>query len=402
MTSSRAITLACSLGLLAFTSVADAGENSIRIGVLTDLSSFAASSMGPGSVLATKLAVEDFGGKVLGKPVEVIQADMQSKPDLAVQIARRWYESENVDLIVDVPASAGAIAIQGIATQNKKLFLATVAATPELTGKSCSPYAIHWGTDTVALARGPVTALAAEGVKTWFLLMPDYALGKDLVAYAQPVIEQLGGKVLETVYYPTNTTDYAQYLLRARASGADVIGTGGVGLDLTTQIKQAVEFGILQASSKTRLAAFVLNLSDVHAVGLQTMGGVWMMQEFYWDRDDVTRAYAKKFFAQFNKMPNYTQSANYSAVTAYLKTMEELRSDDPAKIVARMKETPQLRFGKPSTVRADGRAMYDLQMYRIKTPEESKAPWDYLKPVTSIQGDKIFLPPNPQLCSLVK
>ena len=276
----------------ALTGVAAAGEQSVKIGVLTDLTSFASTAMGPGSVLAGQLAVEHFGGKVLGKPVELISADMQSKPDLAVQIAHRWYEAENVDLIVDVPASAAAIAIQAMATQDNKMFMATVAATPVLTLKGCSPNAVHWVNNTSSLARAPVSALMVEGAKTWFLIMPDYQLGKDLVAEATPLIEKLGGKVLDVVYFPTSSGDFSQYLLRAQASGADVIGVGAVGLDLSNLMKQAVEFNIVP-SSKPRLAAFILNLSDVHAVGLQTMQGVYVMQEYYWDRNDAMRAFAK-------------------------------------------------------------------------------------------------------------
>jgi branched-chain amino acid transport system substrate-binding protein len=203
--------------LAALTGVATAGEKSVKIGVLTDLTSFASTAMGPGSVLAGQLAVEHFGGKVLGKPVELISADMQSKPDLAVQIARRWYEAENVDLIVDVPASAAAISIQAMATEKDRMFMATVAATPVLTLKGCSPNAVHWVNNTSSLARSPVSALMADGAKTWFLIMPDYQIGKDLVAEATPFIEQLGGKVLDVVYFPTGTGDFTQYLLRAQA-----------------------------------------------------------------------------------------------------------------------------------------------------------------------------------------
>jgi branched-chain amino acid transport system substrate-binding protein len=238
---------------------------------------------------------------------------MQSKPDLAVQIAHRWYEAQNFDLIVDVPASAAAIAIQAMATQDNKMFMATVAATPVLTLKGCSPNAVHWVNNTSSLARAPVSALMAEGAKTWFLIMPDYQLGKDLVAEATPLIEKLGGKVLDVVYFPTSSGDFSQYLLRAQASGADVIGVGAVGLDLSNLMKQAVEFNIVP-SSKPRLAAFILNLSDVHAVGLQTMQGVYVMQEYYWDRNDGMRAFAKAFFAKSNRMPNFTHSSDYSAI----------------------------------------------------------------------------------------
>ena len=386
---------------LAWSGVALAGPNTIKIGVLTDLTSFASAAMGPGSVLATQIAVEDFGAKVLGKTIEVISADMQSKPDLAVQIARRWYEAEGVDVIVDVPASAAAITIQGMATEMNKMFLGTVAATSELTNKACSPNAIHWVTDTPAMARGPVSALAADGAKTWFLLMPDYQLGKDLANAATPLVQSLGGKVLDTVYYPTNTTDYAQYLLRAQGSGADVIATGGVGLDLTNQIKQAAEFGVLQ-SGKQKFAALVMNLSDVHAVGLKTMQGLYIMQETYWDRDDTTRAFAKKFFAKSQKMPNFTHASDYSATLAYLKAVEAAGTDDPKTVVATMKKGGVLKFGKPAVVRQDGRTLFDVQMYRVKKPEDSKYPWDYLQKVSDIGQDKLFSAPNPQTCALVK
>jgi branched-chain amino acid transport system substrate-binding protein len=385
----------------ALTGVATAGEQSVKIGVLTDLTSFASTAMGPGSVLAGQLAVEHFGGKVLGKPVELISADMQSKPDLAVQIAHRWYEAENVDLIVDVPASAAAIAIQAMATQDNKMFMATVAATPVLTLKGCSPNAVHWVNNTSSLARAPVSALMAEGAKTWFLIMPDYQIGKDLVSEATPLIEKLGGKVLDVVYFPTGSGDFSQYLLRAQASGADVIGVGAIGLDLSNLMKQAVEFNILP-SSKPRLAAFVLNLSDVHALGLQTMQGVYVMQEYYWDRNDPMRAFAKAFFAKSNRMPNFTHSSDYSAIMAYLKTIQDIGSDDPKKIVARMKEVGAPRWGTQVKVRQDGRVLFPADLYRVKAPSESKGPWDYLQQVSAIPEDQMFLPPDPSQCALLQ
>ena len=385
----------------ALTSVAAAGEKSIKIGVLTDLTSFASTAMGPGSVLAGQLAVEHFGGKVLDKPVELISADMQSKPDLAVQIAHRWYEAENVDLIVDVPASAAAIAIQAMATQDNKLFMATVAATPVLTLKGCSPNAVHWVNNTSSLARAPVSALMAEGAKTWFLIMPDYQIGKDLVVEATPLIEKLGGKVLDVVYFPTGSVDFSQYLLRAQASGADVIGVGAIGLDLSNLMKQAVEFNILP-SSKPRLAAFVLNLSDVHALGLQTMQGVYVMQEYYWNRNDPMRAFAKAFFAKSNRMPNFTHSSDYSAITAYLKTVADIGTDDPKKVVARMKDVGAPRWGTQVKVRQDGRVLFGADLYRVKAPSESREPWDYLQQVAAIPEDQMFLPPDPSQCSLLR
>jgi branched-chain amino acid transport system substrate-binding protein len=382
-------------------SPADAGEKVLRIGVLTDLSSFAETSMGRGSVAATQIAVQDFGGSVLGKPIEVISADMQSKPDLAVTLARHWYDVDDVDVIVDVPASAGALAIQPMALEKHKLFIATVAATSELTGKACSPTGIHWGTDTAGTARGVVDALAQGGAKSWFFLMPDFAVGKSVAAFARTAVEANGGKVLQTVFFPPNNSEYAQFLLEAQQSGADVIGLGGIGLDLVAAIKQAVEFHILP-SSRQKLAAFLMNLSDVHAVGLETVQGVRLVQDFYWDTNDETRAFAKKFFALRQKMPNNTQAANYSGVLAYLNAVKGAGTDDPATVVARMKSGPLDHFGEKATLRADGRAIFDVGLYRVKAPSESKYPWDYLALEQTIPGDRIFLPLADSACPLVK
>jgi branched-chain amino acid transport system substrate-binding protein len=386
---------------LAASASAWAGEKSIKIGVLTDLTSFASTSMGPGSVVAGELAAKDFGGTVLGKPIEVISADMQSKPDLAVQIATKWYDEEGVDLIIDVPASAAALTIQRMALEKHRLFLPTVAATTDLTGKFCSPQGIHWGMDTAAYSRGLVNALAAGGAKSWFQIMPDFAVGKSTAENANRMIEASGGKVLQTVYHPTNSTDYSSYLLQAQQSGADVIGVGSIGLDLTTLIKQAVEFGILP-SSKQKLASFLGGLSDVDAVGLKTMQNVLLVQNFYWDQNDETRAFAKEFFAIRKKMPNFTHASDYSGTLAYLTAVKEAGSDDPAKVVAQMRAHPAPMFGQKVTVREDGRVIYDVSLYRVKSPEESKYPWDYLQLVRTSSGDKNFLSLAENGCPNVK
>ena len=401
MTASRSLGVVAALAALAFIGTAQAGEKSIKIGVLTDLTSFASTSMGPGSVVATQLAAKDFGGSVLGKPIEVISADMQSKPDLAVSLARQWYDTEGVDVIVDVPASAAALAIQAMALEKHKMFLPTVAATSELTGKSCSPLGVHWGIDTAATSRTLVNALAQDGAKSWFLLMPDFAVGKALAAVADPMIKAGGGKVAGTVFFPTNSSDFANYLVTAQNSGADVIGNGAIGLDLSTSIKQAVEFGILP-SSKQRLVAFLANLTDIDAVGLKTMQGVYVMQDFYWDQNDTTRAFAKEFIAIHKKMPNFTQAANYSGVTAYLTAVKEAGSDDPAKVVAKMREHPMKRFAGTAVLRPDGLVVDSVGLYRVKSPAESKGPWDYLKLVRTLEGDQVFTPLKDSECPLVK
>jgi branched-chain amino acid transport system substrate-binding protein len=382
-------------------SSAMAGEKTIKVGVLTDLTSFASSSMGEGSVVSTQIAAKDFGGEVIGKKIEVISADMQSKPDLAVQIATQWYDNEGVDLIVDVPASAAAITIQRMAYEKHKFFMATVAATTELTGKSCSPTGVQWGLDTAAQSRGLIRALAAEGAKTWFFIMPDFFVGKSLAAVGAPAVEQSGGKLLGTVYHPTNSTDYAQYLLQAQQSGADVIAAGSIGSDLSTLMKQATEFGILN-SGKQKLAAFLMQLSDVEAVGLATSKGVYIVQDFYWDDNDITRAFSKKFFAIRNKEPNATQAVNYSGVTAYLTAVKEAGTEDPEKVVAQMRKHPMDKFGEKVTLREDGRLIDQVGLYQIKSPAESKGPYDDMKLVRRIPGDQIFLSLADSQCPLVK
>ena len=375
-----------------------AGEKSITIGVLTDLTSFASRSAGQGSVDAVKIAVSDFGGKVLGKPVEVMAADMQSKPDLAVEIARRWYERENVDLIVDVPNSAGALAIRGLATASKRVFIPTIAASAAITAQGCSPFTIHWVVNSTAIARAFVNALSEDGARTWFLLMPDYAIGKAFAADARRYIESVGGRVVDTVFFPVNSGDFSQFVLRAQASGADAIATGAIGTDLSNLIRQAHEFGVLP-SSKQRLAAFVITVSEIHGTGLDTMQGVWAMQDFYWDQNADTRAFARRFFAIEHRMPDFTHAGNYSAVTAYLNAVQAAGTDDAATVVARLKHGTVSRFGVPSTIRADGRAIFDVELYRVKSPAESKGPWDVLKPVRTIDAGKIFDAISPQ-CDL--
>jgi branched-chain amino acid transport system substrate-binding protein len=393
--------LGAAMSLALATGPAGAGEKVIKVGVLTDLSSFASTSMGEGSVVSSQLAAKNFGGEVIGKKIEVISADMQSKPDLAVQIATQWYDNEGVDLIVDVPASAAAITIQRMAYEKHHLFLATVAATTELTGKSCSPTGVHWGMDTAAESRGLINAMAQEGAKSWFFIMPDFFVGKSLAAVGEPMVKASGGTLIETIYHPTNSTDYAQYLLRAQQSGADVIGVGSIGLDLNTLIKQATEFGIL-ASKKQKLGAFLAQLSDVDAVGLATMQGVYIDQDFYWDDNEETRAFSKQYFEIRHKMPNATQATNYSGVTAYLTAVKEAGSDDPVKVVAKMREHPMTKFGEKVTLRADGRVINSVGLYQVKSPAESKAPWDYLKLVRKIPGDQSFLSMDVGGCPLVK
>jgi len=372
----------------------------VRVGVLTDLTSFASTSMGEGSVVASQIAAQDFGGEVIGKKIEVISADMQSKPDLATQIATQWYDTGGVDVIVDVPASAAAITIQRMAYEKHKLFLATVAATTALTGAACTPTGVQWGMDTAAESSTPINALAQEGVKSWFFIMPDFAVGKSLAAVGEKMVQRTGGKLVGTVYHPTNSTDFAQYLLQAQQSGADAIGVGSIGLDLSNLLKQATEFGVI--GSKQKLSAFLMQLSDIDAVGLQTTQGVYTEQDFYWDDNAETRAFAKKFYAVRHKMPNATQAVNYSGLMAYFTAIKEAGTDDPVKVVAQMRAHPMKKFGETVHLREDGRLIDSIGLYQIKSPAESKGQWDYLKPVRRIPGDQVFLSLAEGGCPLVK
>jgi len=399
--SNKLLAVLAGIAAAALASGAQAGDKELTIGVLTDLSSFAASSMGPGSVVATKLAVQDFGGSVLGKPIKVIQADMQSRPDLAVQLAQHWYDVDGVDVIVDVPASAAALTIQRMAYEKHKMFLATVAATSELTGKACTPISVQWAIDSVGTTGGMVAAMKQENVRNWFLIMPDYAIGKAMASAASAAVMRTGGKVVQTIFFPPNSTEYSQYLLGAQSSGADVIGVGAIGKDLVNLVKQAGEFHILP-SSKQRLAAFLMNLSDVDAIGLKTLDGVLVVQDFYWDTNDDTRAFGKKFFAVHHKMPNFTQAANYSGVIAYLSAVKAVGSDDPVKAVAYLKSHKFDHLGETATVREDGRAMFDVGLYQVKSPAESKYPWDYLKLMRTIPAADAFIPLSQSTCPLVK
>jgi branched-chain amino acid transport system substrate-binding protein len=394
----RAMILGAALALAAWP--AWAGDTVVRVGVLTDLTSFASTSMGEGSVVASELAAKNFRGSVIGKKIEVISADMQSKPDLATQIATQWYDTGGVDVIVDVPASAAAITIQRMAYERHKLFIATVAATTELTGKACTPTGVQWGMDTAAQSSSLVDALSEEGAKTWFFIMPDFFVGKSLAAVGTQMVQKSGGKLLGTVFHPTNSTDYAQFLLQAQQSGAAAIGIGSIGLDLSTLLKQATEFGIV--GSKQKFGAFLMQLSDIQAVGLQTTKGVYLEQDFYWNDNEETRAFAREFYAVRNKMPNATQAANYSGLMAYFNAVKAAGSDDPVKVVAWMKSHPMKKFGETVHLREDGRLIDDIGLYQIKQPSESKEPWDYLKRVRTIPGSRAYLSLSEGGCPLAK
>jgi branched-chain amino acid transport system substrate-binding protein len=381
---------------------AQISDGIVKIGVLSDMSSLYTDIAGAGSVVAAKMAVEDSGIEKRGYKVEVVSADHLNKPDVGSSIARQWYDTDKVDVIVDVPTSSIALAINEITKEKKKVFLVSGAASSDLTGKACSPNTIHWTYDTWMLANGTGGAIVKTGGDTWYFLTADYAFGLALERDTEAVVLKSGGKVLGKVRHPLNAQDFSSYLLQAQASKAKVIGLANAGGDTTNAIKQAAEFGIVKGGQS--LAGLLVFLSDIHALGLPTAQGLIVTNTFYWDTNDQTRAWAKRF-AGLNggKYPTMVHAGVYSAVTHYFKAVEALKSDDGTKVVAKMKEMPtdDPLFGK-GTIRADGRKIHPAYLVEVKKPSESKGPYDYYKVRTTIPADQAFRPMADGGCPLVK
>lgn len=389
--------------VLANSAVAQMTDGVVKIGVLNDQSGLYADLSGQGSVLAAKLAVEDFGGKVDGTPIEVIFADHQNKPDVGSNIARQWFDVDKVDVIVDVPTSSVALAINEVTKGKNKVFLVSGAAASDLTGKACSPNTIHWTYDTWSLANGTGKAVVKSGGDTWFFLTADYAFGHALERDVTAVVKANGGKVLGSVRHPLNASDFSSFLLQAQASKAKVIGLANAGGDTINSIKAAAEFGIVKGGQK--LAGLLVFINDIHALGLKVSQGLQLTSAFYWDRDDKTRAWSKRFSDRMNgRQPSMVQGGVYSAVLHYLKAVQSLKSDADGKaVVAKMKQMPtdDPIFGKGS-VRIDGRKIHPMYLYEVKSPAESKKPWDYYKLVREIPAGEAFRPLSEGECPLAK
>jgi branched-chain amino acid transport system substrate-binding protein len=381
---------------------AQISDNVIKIGVLSDMSSLYTDLAGAGSVVAARMAVEDSGIEKRGYKVEMISADHQNKPDVGSAIARQWYDTDKVDVIVDVPNSGVALAVNQITRDKGKAFLVSGAASSDLTGKACSPNTIHWTYDTWMLANGTGGAIVKTGGDTWFFLTADYAFGQALERDTEAVVLKSGGKVLGKVRHPLNTQDFSSFLLQAQASKAKIIGLANAGGDTTNSIKQAAEFGIVKGGQN--LAGLLVFLTDVHALGLPTAQGLILTSTFYWDQNDQSRAFAKRFAERDKGIhPTMVHAGVYSAVLHYLKAVEALKSDDGTKVIAKMKETPtdDPLFGK-GTIRADGRKIHPAYLVEVKKPSESKGPWDYYKVRATIPADQAFRPINQGECPLVK
>jgi branched-chain amino acid transport system substrate-binding protein len=374
----------------------------IKIGVLNDQSSLYADLAGQGSVVAARMALEDYGAEKKGMKVEIVSADHQNKPDVGSQIARQWFDADKVDVIVDVPNSGVALALNQIAKDKGKALLVSGAATADLTGKACSPNTIHWTYDTWALANGTGNAIVKTGGDSWFFLTADYAFGHALERDTEAVVTKAGGKVLGKVRHPLNNQDFSSFLLQAQASKAKIIGLANAGGDTTNAIKQGAEFGIVRGGQN--FAGLLVFITDVHALGLPTAQGLIMTETFYWDLNDRTRAFAKRFSALDRGIhPTMIHAGVYSAVTHYLKAVEALKTDDGSKVIAKMKETPtdDPLFGK-GTIRPDGRKVHPAYLFEVKKPNESKGAWDYYKLRATIPAEQAFRPVDQGDCPLVK
>jgi branched-chain amino acid transport system substrate-binding protein len=379
-----------------------AQQISIKAGVLNDRSGLYADLSGEGSVIAARLAVEDFKAAEKGIKVEIVSADHQNKPDVGSTIARQWYDQDGVDLILDVPTSSVALAVNQITREKNKIMINSGAASSDLTGKACSPNTVHWTYDTYALAQGTGGAMTKAGGDSWFFLTADYAFGHALERDTAAVVTKAGGKVVGAVRTPFPGTDFSSFLLQAQASKAKVIGLANAGGDTINSIKQAGEFGITAGGQK--LAGLLVFASDVHALGLQTAQGLVLTEAFYWDKDDGTRAWSERF-AKLNggKKPTMVQAGVYSGMLHYLKAVEAAKSKDAPVVMAKMKEMPtdDPLFGKGS-IRPDGRKMHDMYLFEVKKPSESKGPWDYYKQVAVLKADDAFKPLAESECPLVK
>lgn len=396
-------TLAASLAICGSTAVhAQISGDVVKIGVLTDMSGIVSDATGEGSVVAAQLAAEEFGNRVAGKPVQIVFADHQLKPDVGANIARKWFEQEGVDAIADVPNSAVALAVQEVARSRSRIMLFSSPGTTALTNQFCSPTSIAWTFDTYALARGTAKAVVEGGGKTWYFVTADYAFGHQLQKDAGAVIAASGGKVLGSSAHPQGTTDFASFLLKAQASKADIVGLANAAGDTVATIKQAEEFSL--SASGQKMAAMLLLLTDVHSLGLQATQGTFLTTPFYWDLNDQTRRWSDKFAARRKgQRPTFMQIGVYEAVRHYLQTVNAIGTDEADKVVAKMRATPvESAFTHGATIREDGRVVRDMYLAEVKTPKESKDEWDLYKILRTIPAQDLTIPLADSTCPLVK
>jgi branched-chain amino acid transport system substrate-binding protein len=387
------------LGLGLSSAHAQISDGVVKIGVLNDQSGLYADLGGPGAVTAARMAAEDAGGSVLGKPIEIVFADHQNKADIGVAVARRWFDNENVDMAIGFDNSSVALAVEQLAAERNRIAIAGAVGSTAFTGKNCTPNEASWIYDSYALTTSLAKSAVAEGRDTWFFITVDYAFGHSLEADATAAVQAAGGKVLGSVRHPLNTSDFSSYLLQAQASGAKVVAFANGGGDMINAVKQANEFGLTKSQSMVALLIFI---SDVHSMELKAAQGLKFVTAFYWDRDDETRAWSKRFFDKQGRMPTMAQASVYSAVRHYVTAIAAAGTDDAKAVMAKMRELPVNDFYVTNGhVRADGRLVHDMYFAQVKTPAESTGPWDYYKMLGVIPGDQAFRPLADGGCPLV-
>ena len=394
-------TLAVVTAAAALPATAQVSDDVVRLAVMADMSGVFADQQGPGDVVAARLAIEDFGGKVLGKPIELLDGDMQNKTDVGLTLARKWFDTDKVDVILGLGNSAVAIGVQSIAREKNRITIATSAGTTELTGRACTPVSFHWVYDTYSLASATGTAVTKAGGDSWYFLTADYAFGHALEKDAAAIVKKLGGKVVGTARPPLNTADFSSFLLQAQASRAKVIGLANAGNDLINAIKQGAEFGIVRGGQT--FAGLLVSLTNIHALGLKDAQGLRFTEAFYWDQNDATRAFSKRFQARHGKPPTMMQAGIYSAATHYLKAVRDAGTDETAKVAAAMRKLPIEDFMTDGArIREDGRVMRAMYLLEAKKPEESTGEWDLMKVVATIPAEDAVRPLAESECPLVK
>jgi len=365
---------------------------SVRIAVLTDENGPYTDSGGAGSILAARMAAQDFGGVVLGRTVEILHADTQNKPDVAGSIARAWYDS-GVDAIIDLPVTPVAAAVQQVAREKGRTVMITASAVSEFTSKNCAPTSSHWADDTHSLTTGVAKLMTGPNSRTWFFITVNFSFGEALEALTAKAIEAAGGKVIGDVKFPIGNTEFSSQIIEAQSSGASIIGLAAVGGDQVNLIKQAAEFGLRKNGAQ--LAGYLVYITDIHALGLDVAQGLTFPAGFYWDQNDDSRAFTKRFIAERKAAPTKNQAVNYTCTLHFLKAMAQAGTDDPIAVNKAMRAMPLSYFGRPATLRADGRLLYDVTLYRVKRPDESHGPWDYYTAVGTLPAAEAFLPMNP-------
>ena len=383
------------------TAVAQISGDAVRIGVLEEMSGLYADITGQGSVEAARMAVADFGGTVLGKRIEIVFGDHQNKADVAGSVTRKWFDVDGVDMVTGLGNSATALAVYQLGRDKQRIVMVSGAASTALTGVQCSPFGVHWTYDTYALARGTGQAVVKAGGDSWFFLTADYAFGHSLEKDVTDVVKANGGRILGSARHPLNASDFGAFLLQAQASKAKVIGLANAGGDTVNAIKAASEFGIVKGGQS--LAGLLVFVNDIHALGLTVTQGLSLTEAFYWDMDDQTRAWSRRYFGTMKKMPNMLQAGVYGAVTHYLKSVKEAGTDDPTRVMQTMRKLPVNDFfTKNGSVREDGRVMRDMYLFTVKKPQESERAWDYYRLVAKIPAEQAFRPLSESACPLVK